>query len=246
MVVDTGFPKGQVALFPDTARTLELSSVGTTVANDGSGKQAAAGALYKLESVKIGGLSFLGAKAIEIAMAGAAPGGRPPFDGIIGMGLFHDLLLSIDYKNMRLAAYPGSLPKPDGKTTLKYDRGPGDLVKIPLMIGAKKLFAVLDTGNGGRPLAVPEKVVADLPTRGEEREDGTARTVSQQLRTKAVSLAAPVTFGSVILPVPEVSYPAPSHANLGSLALKGMAVTVDQKNSRVRIVPSSNGAQPAY
>lgn len=238
MAVDTGFPKGQVALFTPAARALSLRPAGTVNTGDGGGKQAPAVPVYRLESVKIGGLNFSGVRAMEVPIGNAPPNERPTFDGVLGMAMFKDLLLSIDYKNKRVKASPGVLPEPDGRTIFEYEPGPGGLVKVPLWIGGKDISAVLDTGNGRHPRFVPEALIADLPTRGEARDAGPARTVSQQIRTKTIALNAPVMLGSAILPIQEVSYPAPSHANLGSLALKGMTVTLDQKNNRVRIAPS--------
>jgi hypothetical protein len=99
----------------------------------------------------------------------------------------------------------------------------------------------LDTGNTAQPLFLPAEAIAALPTRGEPRAVGRARTVSQEIVLQALDLTVPVSVGATRLPITAVSYPAAAPpGNIGSKALAGMVLTVDYPNRRVRIVPSGH------
>lgn len=232
--VDTG-AAGYLRVSPALALALGLVQVGEGRAVDPSGRNPVSIPIYRVDSLSFGGLTFSGVSAGAMGLAG--PRG-PDVDGIIGIGFFERLLLTIDFGRRRLSAGPGALPAVDGRSVLPvtFDRS---LPSLPVRVGDRELSVHLDTGNSVQPLILPADVVATLPTRGEPRTIGRARTVSQEMEIKAVDLAVPVSVGATQLPVTSVAYPSVAPpGNLGSMALQTMAVTLDYANARVRIVPS--------
>lgn len=227
--VDTG-AQGHARVSPKLAEALGLVAVGQAMAGDPSGRNARRVPIFRLDSIELGGLTFAGASASESLL----PGPLAELDGVLGLHLFADLLLTFDYRAGRLIAERGALPAPDGRNVFGYPADPRGIM-LPLKIGARSFDAVLDTGNSRQALFVPEALLAQLPTRGEKQARGIARTVSQEIAISAQRLAAPVTLGAVTLPVEEAAFPALGVANLGSRGLQGLEVTIDQKNRRVRV-----------
>lgn len=69
---------------------------------------------------------------------------------------------------------------------------------------------------------------------------GHARTASREFAISEVTLAVPVTLGTVRLPVDAVTFPSPGPVGaVGSAALAGMSITIDQRNRLLRIEPGA-------
>jgi len=232
--VDTG-AAGYLRVSPAVATALGLQQVGEARAGDPSGRNPITIPVYRVESLAFGGLTFTGISSTPLPQLGPR---TARLDGIVGIGFFERLLLTIDYGGLRLIAEPGALPPANGRDVVDvtFDR---TLISVPLRIGETVHNVHLDTGNTAQPLFFPAETVATLPTRGAPRVIGRARTVSQVVEISSVDLDAPVTIGTTRLPVTTVGFPAVAPpGNIGSLALQGMALTVDYANARVRVVPS--------
>ncbi|HEV2817764.1 MAG TPA: aspartyl protease family protein [Allosphingosinicella sp.] len=232
--VDTG-AAGYLRVSPALAQALELRQVGEAMAGDPSGRNPIRIPVYRVESLAFGGLTFSGISTTALPQLGPR---TAQVDGVIGIGFFENLLLTIDYGRLRLSAGPGALPPANGRDVVEatLDRS---LISVPLRIGETTQLVHLDTGNAAQPLFLPAEAVAALPTEGEPRIVGRARTVSQEIEIRSLGLTVPVSVGTTRLPVTAVGYPAAAPpGNIGSLALTGMALTVDYANRRVRIVPS--------
>jgi hypothetical protein len=233
--VDTG-AAGYLRVSPALAQTLGLQQVGEAMAGDPSGRNPRRIPVYRVESLAFGGLSFSGISTTPLPDLGPR---APQLDGIIGIGFFERLLLTLDYGARRFSAGPGALPAADGRNVLEltFDRS---LPSLPVRIGEAEFRLHLDTGNTAYALFLPAETVAALPTRGEPRTVGRARTVSNDIEIRAIDLAASVSVGATQLPVTSIGYPSVAPpGNLGSLALQTMAVTLDYANARIRIVPST-------
>jgi predicted aspartyl protease len=229
--IDTG-AEGYARVSTRLATELELTPVGEIMTGDPSGRSRQTMPVYSLARVGLGNLTFTEVSAPQLALADAV-------DGMLGLELFHDLLLTLDFGRARLLAVRGELPAPDGATVLNYTPGPRGSVQLPLRIGDVNTVLNLDTGGARTGMALPPQKLAQVATRGEPRVIGRAKTVSQEFEISSVELAAPVTFGTVTLPINSVSTPSPDPIGvIGSDALRAMAVTIDQRNKRVRIVPS--------
>jgi len=153
-------------------------------------------------------------------------------DGVIGMGLLKEFVLTIDYPGRALALDKGELPAADGRHVFDYQ--PGRVIIVPVKVGDVEIPVHLDTGNARHPLIVSADLVPKLATRGEPRAIGQGHTVSNTVDMFAIDVTAPVRIGEVILPIKEISYPAVAPGgNLGTLGLLGVVLRVDQKNRRV-------------
>ena len=233
MAVDTG-ASGYLRLSPGLVTKLQLEPIGEARASDPSGRNPVAVKLYQIESLKLGGIQFSAISASALSL----PGRSGEIDGVIGIGFFRDLLLTLDYGRGRLIAREGALPAANGRDILDIEIQPSGLIVLPVTVGSQTFRAHLDTGNTRQPIFVAESDAKALPVRGEPKFLGVARTVSQQLEIHGLELTVPVKIGNTILPIKEVAYPAIRDPNLGSKAFAGMAVTIDTKNRRAKVVPS--------
>jgi hypothetical protein len=233
--IDTGAPS-YLRVTPALASALGLEPVGQALTGDPSGRNPVRVPVYRVDSLGFGGLTYSGISTTALNL----PNPRlADLDGIIGIGFFEQLLLTIDYGRLRLSAAPGALPAADGREVVDATLDRGVLISVPLSIGGTVHQVHLDTGNTRHPFFMPADSIAALPTRGAARSIGVAHTVSQELQLQAIDLAVPVSVGATRLPITDVGFPAVASAgNIGSQALAGMAVTVDYANRRVRIVPS--------
>lgn len=233
--VDTG-AAGYLRVTPALAQTLGLEPVGQALAGDPSGRNPVRVPVYRVDSLAFGGLTYSGISTTALSLPSPRLAG---IDGIIGIGFFEQQLLTIDYGRLRLSAAPGALPPADGREVVDITLDRGGLVSVPLRVGETVHHVHLDTGNSRHPFFMPADAIPAVPTRGAARGIGVARTVSQEIQLQAIDLAAPASVGATRLAISEVAFPAATSAgNIGSLALVGMALTVDYTNRRVRIVPS--------
>lgn len=233
--VDTGAP-GYLRVTPALAEALGLDPVGQALTGDPSGRNPVRVPVYRVDSLAFGGLTYSGISTTALNLPNPRLG---QLDGIIGIGFFEQLLLTIDYGRLRLSAAPGALPAADGREVVDATLDRGVFISVPLRVGDTVHQVHLDTGNTRHPFFMPADAIPALPTRGTARSIGVAHTVSQEVQLQAIDLAAPVSVGGTRLAVTEVGFPAIAPpGNIGSLALAGMAVTVDYANRRVRIVPS--------
>lgn len=230
--MDTGAP-GHGSISGATAERLGLPVAGRGMTADPSGRNGVEIRVFGPSSLLVGDVRFGGLTLTEMpAMANALT----PLDGILGVDLFRDLILTLDYRARRLKIRRGALPAPDGRMVLEAPSAGDPFMTVQLTIGEHRFPAHLDTGQGRAPLILPQEVAMALPRRGEPRTIGRARTVSQVIEMMAVDITEPVRLGAVTLPVTQVAWPPPiPMANLGSLGLRGLVLEVDRVNGRIAL-----------
>jgi hypothetical protein len=225
--IDTGYP-ALLTIGDEVARACELPVIGRSAAADPSGVNPVPIHLYRMDELRFGALS---ARNLE-----ASGGGAPPtaigLDGFIGLDLFHDCVLQLDFPARRIRTSLAPLPAADGRT--RFDFGDTGSIDVPVRVGEVTLMAMLDTGQVRSGLIVAREDLGRLPVQGSPRSLGLAHTVSQTIELSALSLSAPVRLGDFELGLTEVAYPPPIPvANLGAMALQDMIVTLDQLRRRV-------------
>lgn len=221
---------------------LALPVAGEVVAGDGTGRRGPAMSLHELESLEIGGLRFAGVTVASRDYNRLAAAVRGPVDGVLGVGLFAELLVSLQPARGRLVVSTGALPPPDGAEILPLLDEPVPAVEIVLAGVSHR--AHLDTGSMG-PVSVSEEIGATLELASEPVVVGEARTVTGSFSIRQAELDGTLVIGSTVLTNPEVVIGAPLESvNLGGRILGQLEITLDQRNRRVRIVRPSP-AEPA-
>ncbi len=235
-VIDTGAP----GLLVDNRlkQEMELSGhpdfggVGVQVRVAGPGGQGRPASMHFVKSLKIGNSELLGLNVIATELP-------LPSDiaGAIGMGVFKDCLLTLDYPASKVVLTHGELLPANGRDILDFAQ-PRQVRSIPViaveMCGEPTEFA-LDSGMGGWTAFTEE--IADRCTYASGPVDGPKRRmVDREIDTRVARLNGRMKFGAYTVEKPYgvVSSDADRNTVMGSRILENFAVTLDQKNSRVR------------
>lgn len=228
--IDTG-AAGYGRISAAVAESLNMPVVGEALAGDPSGKNPQRRRIFQASSLNVGGVVFTNPPLVELSELG---GMGPKLDGILGLDLFQQWLLTFDGPAGTIGLVSGALPDADGQTIFQSPMGP--TLRVDILVGNVRVTCDLDTGQQRAPLIVAQPVAATLKTAGEPHSAGTAHTVSQTIEMFAARLDAPVYLGSVPLTVPEIAWPAPTPVgNLGWQGVRDHILTVDATNRRIRI-----------
>ncbi len=221
--IDTG-AQGHGRISAALARTLGLPTVGEA-RTPAPGGTFATRPIFGVAELRLGGLRF---RDLQMLAGAEIRGATQGWDGILGIDLFRELTLGIDYANNMAGARRGSLNRgAAGDFT-----GPTPLV--PIQINRQSFNVALDTGNGASPLFLTEAAARALPQSGPAVERGRARTSFGEFAIMEAPVAIPVTLGGTALSVTTIGWPAiRGDGNLGSRGLAGTLLEVDRRSGRI-------------
>lgn len=148
-------------------------------------------------------------------------------DGILGIPLFQNLLLTVDYPANQVRVGTVDAPPPDGCSVIRTQRGPGDLPTLPMTVAGREVLAVIDTGNN-EFLLLPSSF-SDLDFVG-PLQTGTATTVTGTLQTSKGVLDGNVVTGCQTFVQPSVTVGG-GIASVGAGMLSRFRITIDQRTS---------------
>lgn len=220
------------------ADKLGLEKKGEVMGSDGTGRPGTPMAMYELDSLKVGGIEVNGLRVIsrDYNLHGAAVRGH--IDGIIGFGLFQELLLTIDYSKRKLIVEKGELPEPDGQIILSARSQGVAGTEIELL--GETYAAHLDTGAMSW-ISISEEIASNLKFQSELVQIGEARTVSGAFPIKKARLDGNARLGEHEIENPVIVVGAPLRGvNFGGFVLRDFVITYDQKNERIRVLKSES------
>jgi len=229
---DTGAQAGP-RIDASLVEKLNLKATGEVQATDPSGRNPQASATVKLDSLSIGGLRFADVAAVSRNYKNSS---RPlKVDGILGLNLFAEYLVTLDFPAKELRLEKGELPKADGAEILDYKNAAG-IAQVELSVGDKKINAHIDTGNAIGAFVLPTSFVEKLSLAGEPRVVGRARSASGEMEIKQARLKDVIRLGRHEFPDATVTYPALRDlGNVGVKILSEFVITFDQQHQRVRL-----------
>jgi CubicO group peptidase (beta-lactamase class C family) len=228
--IDTG-ARGAARVDSALAARLGLEVVGQVHGGDPSGRNTLVMNLVRVPSLEIGGARFEGLQAAVRGYNERRMG--TPIDGILGFGLFQELLLTLDYPGSKVRIERGSLPPVDGAEVIpiRVDRG---IPSIDLVVDSLQVNADVDAGSMGG-FSLPERLIGQLPLAGAPQVVGHARTVSNEFDIKAARLNGSLKIGGREFANPMLEFqPLFPMGNVGSRVLRDFAVTFDSRNRRMR------------
>lgn len=229
---DTGAQAGP-RIDASLVEKLKLKSTGQVQATDPSRRNVQTSETYKLDSVVIGGLRLTD---VTVASRNYQNSPRPlKVDGILGLSLLADYLVTLDFPAKKLRLDKGELPKSDGAEILDYKNEAG-IAQVELSVGDKKIKAHLDTGNAIGAFVFPTAFAEKLNLAGEPHVVGRARSATGDMEIKQVQLKDVIKLGRHEFPDATIVYPALGDiGNIGVKTLSQFVITFDQKNERVRL-----------
>ena len=230
--IDTG-AEGGPRLDSSLMEKLGLKSSGQMRDGDPSGRSPQMAETVKLDSIEVGGLRFT---AVAATSKNYKNSPRPlAADGIIGLGLFADYLVTLDFPAKMVRISRGELPKADGAEILDYQTEHG-VPSVDLGVGNTKIKAHLDSGNRIGEFVFPTSFVEKLTQTSKPLVVGRARSASGEMEIKQVQIKELVRLGRHEFPDATITFPALGDTgNVGAKILSQFAVTFDQKNQRVRL-----------
>jgi hypothetical protein len=159
-------------------------------------------------------------------------------DGILGLSVFADCRLTLDYPAVRVVLEPLDAPTPVTRPGEVLPARPlgAHLLTVPVKVGEQTLWCLLDSGSNGR-LTVPQAQVDALPVSA----TATNETVSHmfggsQAATKLARLSCSVYLGRWELPRPIIDVAEHDQLILGGGILENFIVTIDSQARTVRLV----------
>ncbi|HZE58119.1 MAG TPA: aspartyl protease family protein [Chthoniobacterales bacterium] len=229
---DTGAQAGP-RIDASLVQKLNLKSTGQVQATDPSRRNVQTSETYKLDSVSVGSLRLTD---ITVASRDFKNSPRPlKVDGILGLNVFADYLVTLDFPAKKLRFEKGELPKADGADILDYKNQAG-IAQVELTVGDKKIKAHLDTGNAIGAFVFPTAFAEKLNFAGEPRVVGRAHSATGDMEIKQVQLKDMIKLGRHEFPDANIVYPALGDiGNVGVKTLGQFVITFDQRNERVRL-----------
>lgn len=237
-VVDTGAPL--LCLNQSVADELKLpppAHAGTASVRLGSpGGPGRPAEPREIESLRIGDAEFRGVRIL----ASDSPFSND-FDGVIGLAVFQDCLLTFNYPAGKLRISQGELPPGDGSEILDYTLLRAKPV-IPVLIDDRKFDFVLDTG-ASLWFKFPHEATQDCTYLFGPVEASKARTIDREIIINLARLPNILRVGRHVFERPYgVVDDVRDMASIGSGALDDFVLTVDQKNSRLRLARAGEDA----
>jgi predicted aspartyl protease len=233
LLFDTGSGAGLI-VERELATELGLASTGTRRIGDPNNPEAIEAQVMKADRVDVSGLALRDVEVISWKREATGMLDSPR--GVVGLGLFGSRLVTLDYPRGKLIVEAGELLEPDGVTVLaaSFDDG---IPSLTIDVAGNKMRAHLDSGSTGF-IGLPRDAADKLPLETPPYEVGRGRTASGDYVVSEARLRGSVRPGALEIERPKLHFMNLPSANLGSDFLRSLAVTVDRKNARVRLVSS--------
>jgi predicted aspartyl protease len=132
----------------------------------------------RVEKIEVGPTVFAGVQAIVMDIAAFEQDPNAP-KGILGLNLFHGMLLTIDYPRDRILVREGDLRAADGAEIFQYKEA-NSVPTVPIAVAGMKFDAYLDTGAPGG-ITLPKKYTDRLPLASQPVEVGRAHFVDREM-----------------------------------------------------------------
>jgi predicted aspartyl protease len=222
-VLDTG--AGATIISPNIANKLPQDFNGSATIVSSVDPNSINTQFIRVENLSVGSIQFQNFQAAilpEIVIR--SPNGQVTIDGIMGLQLFRNLLLTVNYPGTVVRVRQGSLPASNDCLILPVQRSDADLLLLTLDVTGRAVDAVVDTGNN-EFLLLPTSF-SNLPFDG-PTHTGTATTVTGNLTTMVGILNGNVDLGCIEVLKPQVTV-AGNVASLGSGLFSQLILSIDQ------------------
>lgn len=228
--LDTG--AGATVMDQSLVDELKLPFKGTTKIGDPADPQGITAKQNQIDKLEVGGASFTNFIALSWDRAGIYPPGAPR--GVLGIPLFRQLLLTVDYPLNRIVIGKGSLAKEEGPDLIDFQLGEAGLFSVPLKVAGQDIWATLDTGSPSY-LGFPTEYQTKLPLVDKPVEVGRGRTVGGEAIIYGAKLKGSIKLGRNTFDDPQVTFfDRLRHPNLGYGFIHNFAITIDQVSRRMR------------
>lgn len=159
-------------------------------------------------------------------------------DGVLSANAFADYLLTVDYPGSKLILNSGELNKTD-KYVTSFEQA-HNIIQFDLFVDGKELAAHLDSGNPGG-FDIPFSFKDKLSFKNEPVEDGVIKTPVASFKKWKAVLEGNIRIGNVTYTNPDVNLiEGFQFVNVGFNIIKDMRITIDKKNSLMKLEKSTS------
>jgi predicted aspartyl protease len=201
--------------------------------------------IVRAERLQVAGHTFFSAEGVVAADS--------HLDGSLGITLFRDVELTLDYPHDRLSISDDVLPPPNGHDVIAYTNDPNATFRplrvsptVRIKLAGHELPALMDTGARGlnADVVVPTELAATLPLGPTETDTVIADAHGHQFPSRTAKLNGDLVLGDIVLHNPAVLV----SDWLGFIDLARMCnrliLTIDQRNHRLRVAMPDSPASP--
>jgi len=233
-VIDTG--SSPSVIDARLAARLGLAATGTVAIGAPGGGTVDAG-VVRAPVLRAGGLEIQGATALTIELAELTGG---LMQGILGMDLFREVLLTLDPARNRAIVSRGRLtPGEAGVVGLSSNRGN---LEFEIDVAGQRVAAHIDTGAPGT-FTLPQSAMEDLPLIGPEQRSS-AGLVGSTREARIRQLDGAIQFAGLRFERPSVAFMSLPVANIGSQVLDQLVTRIDQANGLIAFTAASEASAP--
>jgi len=240
---DTGFG-GAIELDSAMAHELGIKTSGSIEIGDPSGRNNQILLTGTMAFLELDGKTFT---QQEVILRPGRLARTPGVVGILGMNLFEAYTLTLDYPQQQFGLEKKELPSSDNQHILDYVPVGGGIPQIALQVGTETIRAAVDSRSTSGYFKLPETLAKKMHFANEPKLIGRARTISSDIPINQVNLSESIRFGQFEYKEPTITYPSFSEEGIiGAQILKDFAISIDQKNQRIRFVkPQASSAANA-
>jgi predicted aspartyl protease len=230
--LDTG-ASGEAWVTRTLADELRLPTAGTWRVSDGTVTDSPTAPRVRIDSLKIGGLSFTGILAPVLGDGPAHPTDDGTY-GTLGLQLFRNYVVTFDYPAQRFRIAANSLPPPDGKTILSCSLDHGS-PQVAIQLGGIRMNAFIDSGSGGG-IVLPRSFATRLPLRTPISLAGKVASSLNEFDLYRAELDGDLEFGGVSMQNPAIFFSdLVQQPTIGRALLRQFVVTFDQTTRRMQL-----------
>jgi predicted aspartyl protease len=223
------------------ARSLGLALTPAEALGDPSGAPGVEAWSARLDRLEIGDVVWRDVPVVATDRRGFDVG--QDVRGVLGLPLFADCLVTLDYPKLEIRVEHGSLADSADPNVVEYDAS-GPLPEVPVTIGTRKIPAHIDSGSPSG-FTLPKSLASELGLDGEPRVVGHGRTINGEFDVWSAKLRDPLRLGAHEFPNPDVRlnerFPM---TNVGYQVLRDFALTIDQAHRRMRFASDATEHTP--
>jgi predicted aspartyl protease len=232
-VLDTGAAANLVSPQFAKKHNLDMRKVPNLRIVDALGKHRNAPDVAHVSELKVGDATF---HDFDVMVDESVRGMNDHTDVMLGAPLFDNVLVTIDYARRRLVLQPGeSLPPVNNQDILPLRKTKDGHLQVQAKLLGEEAWLILDTGHTGDGLTLSRFRLIALPWASTPVEAGQIQTMLGRHAMRAGRMDGDITLGQFTLQRPIVSIGFTDDDEfIGADTLQHFAVTIDQKNNRLR------------
>ncbi len=226
-IVDTGASVN--VLDSSVAKRLGYEVTGETEIGAPGGPQIP-GDIVRVPLASVGDAQILDAEFVTMDIHGFSMGMT---DGVLGLGLFSDFLLTYDQANGRIKVTRDRLVA-DEPGVIAYTDLEGH-IQVDMEVAGTTVATHIDTGSMG-DFMLPAELQPSIPLKSAVKPGPTARLVGGERKMTQGQLDGVLRFAGFEFQDPNLVFmePSPGYGNIGMGVMGDMEVSIDQQNKLIR------------